>query len=169
MAAARHQAPAISVAQQAEPRKAKVAIERPAKVKPVYTAKLVDNDVTNDAAPVINVPRTPEVPVVGTQSTPAPVDTNAKAPSDQAVTETAALHQAEAKPAVSVAPDAEPQTGTVAAAVEPATAQTAVETVTVETPAETAKDDKPQNDSMAARICRRFSAAIAGLIEVPCE
>lgn len=169
VAAARRKAPSIDVAQQVpeQPRKAKIAVERPVKVKPVYTAKLVDKDVTNDAAPAINVPRTPELPVVGTQSTPAPVDTNAKASSDQTVTETAALHQAEAKPTVSVAPDAEPQTGTVAATTEPATETSAP--VTVATPAETVKDDKAKNDSMAARICRRFSAAIAGLIEVPCE
>lgn len=178
LGAARRKAPSIAIAQQqrraakvevaqSEPRKAKVAIERPAKIKPVYTAKLDDKTVTSDAAPLINVPRTPEVPVVGTQSTPstvqAPVTTV-----ETVKTETAALQQPVATPTVSIAPDAEPQTDTVAVTTAPAT----VEAATVEAAAEPVKEETKEaakSDSMANRICRRFSAVIAGLVEVPCE
>ena len=175
-AAARRKAPSIAIAQQqrraqkaevaqAQPRKPKIAIERPVTAKPVYTAKLQDTTVSSDAAPVINVPRTPEVPVVGTQSTPSTVQAPATA---TAQTETAALQPAVATPTVSVAPDAELQPEAAATTKAPATAEPA----TVEAAAEPAKEETKEaakSDSMASRICRRFSAVIAGLVEVPCE
>ncbi len=178
-AAARRKAPTAVIAQpqrrapnvdvaQSEPRKAKIAIERPAKVTPVHTAKLEDKAVTTDAAPLINVPRTPEVPVVGTQSTPSAVQQAPVTAVETLKTETAALPQPEAKPAVSVAPDAEPQKDTVAVTETPAAPAPA----TVEAAAEPVKEeakDAAKSGSMANRICRRFSAVIAGLIEVPCE
>lgn len=179
-AAARRTAPSLAIAQeqrraakvdvaQAQPRKAKIAIEHPAKVAPVHTAKLEDKTVTSDAAPLINVPRTPEVPVVGTQSTPATVTTV-----EPVKTNTAALQPEVVTPTVSVAPDAEPQKNAETAVVTPATAalvpvEAATEPVKAETTAETATGEKRKSDSMASRICRRFSAVIAGLVEVPCE
>lgn len=183
-AAARRKAPSLAIAQeqrraakvdvaQAQPRKAKIANETPAKVAPVHTAKLEDKTVTSDAAPLINVPRTPEVPVVGTQSTPATVQAPATTV-EPVKTNTAALQPEVVTPTVSVAPDAEPQKEAETAVVTPATAalvpvEAATEPVKAETTAETATVEKPKSDSMASRICRRFSAVIAGLVEVPCE
>lgn len=175
LALAQHQrrAQKIEVAQ-TQPRSPKIAIERPVMPKPIHTAKLQDTAVTNDAAPVINVPRAPEVPLVGTQSTPAVV----QAPAAAATAATAALQPEEAKPTVSVAPDAEPQAETAAVSETPAPAAAAIVPVEAaaeqvnDTPAETAQAESAKtgkSDSMANRICRRFSAVIASLIEVPCE
>lgn len=162
-------APKVEVAEapvHKTPRKPKVYIEHNNDKPAVKTAKLEDKAVVSDAAPSITVPQSPatQAQVSGTQSTPA-VDT--------ASTQTASLEQAPLT-APAVAPDAELKTTT--AATEPAPAEPAkAEPVKVE-PAQTeakaekpVKDAKAKSDSMAARICKRFSAAIAGLVDVPCE
>ena len=154
--------PKVEVAEEAPaPRKIKrlpkveVADEAPVKVAPVKTAKLEDKTTTSDAAPAIFVPASPPVPVAdltGTQSTPAVERSAALAP-------TAATTSVTATESVVQTPET-------TAAVDP------VESKAVETkPAEskTAKTAKKDTDSgMASKLCRRFSAAVAGLVSVPC-
>lgn len=162
-------APKVEVAEKAAPRKPKVYIEKQETKPEVRTAKLEDNTVISDAAPAITVPESPAVQAQfsGTQSTPAPV-TPAK-------TQTASLEQAPAT-APAVAPDAEPAKPTTAAVEVPAASEaTKAEPVKAEVvkaeakPEKSGKDAKAKTDSMANRICKRFSAAIAGLVDVPCE
>ena len=131
----------VEVAEEAPVRHVRKIEKAPVEIK---TAKLEDNTVSTDAAPSIVVPDSPPVAeVTGTQSTPA-ITTAALSTDSTATTQTAALVKDEPK----------------------------VETATVE------KDDKVEKDEPkrkfnltvdAKRICRRFSAAIAGLIDVPCE
>lgn len=149
-------APKVEVAEQNAPRKPKVYIEKHDTKPEVKTAKLEDKTVTSDAAPAITVPESPVAPVLGTQSTPTAVPEKAQ---------TASLEQAPVT-APAVAPDAEPKTDT--AAVEAAPEPVKAEPAKVEAKAEP-KAEKSEGKSMAARLCKRFSAAIAGLIDVPCE
>lgn len=171
-----HKAPKIEVAEAPavrKIRKPKVVIERPHREAPeVKTAKLVDKDVVSDAAPSITVPESPVAPVqvTGTQSSPS--------------ARTASLEPATVPAPAAVAPDAEPQAAAestqAAATPAPAAVETAVtepakvepvkaEAAKTEPAKKTAKETKGKSDAMVARICRRFSAAIAGLIDVPCE
>ena len=138
----KHTAPKkIEVAEEAPVRHIKKAVKAPVAVQ---TATLEDKSVISDAAPSIVVPETPPAAdVTGTQSTPA-IET-AKVTTEPAATttETATPAKEEVK-------------------TEPAK----VETAKVET-------EEPKRkfnlSSEAKRVCRRFSAAIAGLIDVPCE
>ncbi len=144
-------APKVEVAEAPRPRK---IVKLPKVSKPVAepvevkTAKLEDPATVTDETPSIYVPETPpaavESNVTGTQSTPA-------------VTRTAA---------VTVEPDP------AATAAEPVKAEPeTVETPKVEKTAEVKTEPKAKSDVPATvkRLCRRFSAAIAGLIDVPCE
>ncbi len=107
----------------------------------IQTATLEDKTVINDAAPSIVIPETPPAAdLTGTQST--------------AAVETATLATE------TVANTATTET--------PVKDEAKVETVKVENDAKVEKDE-PKRKINLVRICRRFSAAIAGLIDVPCE
>lgn len=133
----------------AKQHKNEVADEPAAEVK---TAKLetkdADTKTVNHAAPVIFIPETPvAVPALsGTQSTPAPI-------------KVASLEPVEIK---------QPQ---VMAAVVPVAEPLKTEVMT-ETKSEVKTTPKTETKSSVAleakKLCRRFSAAIAGLIDVPC-
>ncbi|MEZ5900633.1 MAG: hypothetical protein R3D51_14205 [Hyphomicrobiaceae bacterium] len=151
----------------AEARRQKLELaERAArKVKMVQTAKLTDKTVTTDA-PVIYVPESPleKSKFTGTQSTPAPVRTNS---ADAGTVNTGPGTEAEDKTEVVVLPvvEATEDTGTV----------TNAETATTDK-TDTAEDTQPSDTAestsvaeVAGKICRRFSAAIAGMITVPCN
>lgn len=142
-------APKVEVAEAPRPRK---IVKLPKVSKPVAepvevkTAKLEDPATVTDETPSIFVPETPPAAVgsnvTGTQSTPA-------------VTRTAA---------VTIEPDP---------ALEPAKVETEkvepkVEK-TVELKTEVKSEQKTELPGTVKRLCRRFSAAIAGLIDVPCE
>lgn len=160
------------------PRKPKVYIEKNETKPEVKTAKLEDKSVLSDAAPAITIPQSPaaEAQVTGTQSTPAsataqtPAQTAAQtvtqpAPAPVPATQTATLETAPIT-APAVAPDAEPKT--TVSATEVVTEPAKAEPVKAE-PEKPAKSAKGKSDSMAARLCKRFSAAVAGLVDVPCE
>jgi hypothetical protein len=136
----KHTAPKkIEVAEEAPVRRIKKVVKAPVAIQ---TAKLEDKAIISDAAPSIVVPETPPAAeIVGTQSTAA-IEI-AKVSAEPAATETAALVKEEVK-------------------AEPAK---------VETPKAETEEPKVKAtiSSEAKRICRRFSAAIAGLIDVPCE
>lgn len=152
------------------PRKPKVYIEKEETKPEVKTAKLEDKSIISDA-PAITVPESPAAQLTGTQSTPAPVTAQtatpaaAPAPAPAATTQTAALETAPITAPV-VAPDAEPKT--TVSATEVVTEPAKAEPVKAE-PEKPAKSAKGKSDSMAARLCKRFSAAVAGLVDVPCE
>ena len=150
--------PKVEVAEEApaprnikKAQKIEVSEEAPVEVK---TAKLEDKTTATDAAPAIFVPASPPVSdVTGTQSTPSPERSAALAPTAATTTVTAT------EPAVQ-----KPET---TAAVTPVEAK-AVETKPAET--KTAKAEKASKDgSVASKLCRRFSAAVAGLVSVPCN
>jgi hypothetical protein len=136
----------------AAPKRVEVAEEAPAprirKIKKVVekpvevkTAKLEDKTVISDAAPTIIVPDSPPTAELkGTQSTAASITTAAIEPEKPAVTATEETKTADTKPVEAK----------------------------VEAKADAPKD-KIELPSTVKRICRRFSAAIAGLIDVPCE
>lgn len=112
----------------------------------VKTAKLEDKTTATDATPVIYVPDTPPVSnITGTQSTPSSLRTAA------------------------LTTDAPSTATTEPAKTDSAKAETPkVEAKTEKT--ETAKtEDEPKSKGNLQKLCRRFSAAIAGLIDVPCE
>lgn len=193
-----HKAPTVDVAEASAhkaPRKPKVYLEKKEKTPSVQTAKLEDKSVVSDAAPSITVPESPVAPAVvtGTQSSAAAQGAGSSTTSNPAsspatpapaTTQTAALEQSPVT-VPAVAPDAELKASTTAnepaaqAAVTPAvsvTTPTTAEAATSEpeTSEAAASETKPgkgkaKADSMANRICKRFSAAIAGLIDVPCE
>lgn len=146
-------APKVEVAEAPAPRPRKIAkVARPEieKTVEIKTAKLDDKTTINDAAPSIYVPDAPaaaDPKFNGTQSTPAPVTTAAITPAT----------------ADAVATNAEPVKVDVVKD-EPAKVEKTVEAKPE--PAAKAKADLP---ATAKRLCRRFSAAIAGLIDVPCE
>ena len=112
----------------------------------IKTAKLEDKSIMSDAAPAIVIPETPPVVVnnlAGTQSTPS-----------------------EKTATVTVEPAATP------VATTPVKDEPKVETAKIEKIVTIEKDEpkrKVNISSEAKRVCRRFSAAIAGLIDVPCE
>jgi hypothetical protein len=107
----------------------------------VKTAKLEDRTVISDAAPTIIVPDSPPAAELkGTQSTVSAITTAAIEPEKPAVATTEEPKTVDTKP------------------VEPK----------VEAKIDTPKE-KIELPSTVKRICRRFSAAIAGLIDVPCE
>lgn len=146
----------IELARAAEARRDKIEVaERSArKAKVVQTAKLEDKSVASDA-PVIFVPESPapEGKFTGTQSTPAPART-AAVNTNEANTGTGV--EAEDKTEVVVLPVVEEN--------EPKAAET-----TQATPVEAKPEKKETNTTVAEKICRRFSAAIASLITVPCN
>lgn len=143
-------APKVEVAE--APRSRKI-VKLPKVSKPVagpvevQTAKLEDNVTVTDETPSIYVPESPpaaeDANFTGTQSTPA-------------VARTAA---------VTIEPDpvAEP------AKVEPQKAEEPKAEKTVELKSEVKSEPKADVPATVKRLCRRFSAAIAGLIDVPCE
>lgn len=154
----RRPAPKIEVQDDAPP--VTVAKAKPVKVDPqpeVKTAKLEDKTTITDTAPAIFIPDSPaeKAKYSGTQSTPAPAKTAALGPTTS--TYTAAIDT----PAVK----AEPLKSE--AVVKPAEA---VKPVKVEKTAKTGSDEtkKAESTSSMTKICRKFSAAIAGLITVPC-
>lgn len=160
-------APKIEVAEKPEPKKIKrapkveVAEEAPVrrvvkKVVQVQTAKLDEKPVVTEAAPTVFVPATP-VAAAAPQTTAAPVETAAVTPPATTATSTAAT--------------VTPAAATPVAATVPAVKDEAK----VEAP-KTEKIEKAEKDTPKVkistdvkRLCRRFSAAIAGLIDVPCE
>jgi hypothetical protein len=163
------------------PRKPKVYIEKEDTKPEVKTAKLEDKSVISDAAPAITIPQSPtaQPQVNGTQSSPAvtastPAQTAAQTatetatatPAPVSTTQTAALETAPITGPV-IAPDAEPKTTVSATEVASEPAKAEPVKVEPEKPAKTAKGKS--DSSMAARLCKRFSAAVAGVIDVPCE
>ena len=141
--------------------KAKVEIAEKAPVKRyrtpamVKTAKIENKSVVSDAAPTIRVPvptavvATPEVaaatPEVKTTETTPVVATE----TTPVTTQTAAVEPAPAAAVQDVVKVEEPKTETVATTVK--------------------EEPKVSVSSKAKRVCRRFSAAVAGLIDIPCE
>ena len=146
----------IELARAAEVRRDKIEVaERAArKAKVVQTAKLEDKSVASDA-PAIFVPESPapDARFTGTQSTPAPART-AAVDANEANTGTGV--EAEDKTEVVVLPVVEES--------EPKVAET-----TQVTPVEAKPAEKESKTTVVEKICRRFSAAIAGLITVPCN
>ena len=153
---ARQTAQARKAREIAEARRDKIEIaERAAvKAKAVQTAKLEDKLVASDA-PAIFVPESPapDARFTGTQSTPAPART-AAVDTNEANTGTGV--EAEDKTEVVVLPVVEEN--------EPKAAET-----TQATPVEAKPEKKETNTTVSEKICRRFSAAIASLITVPCN
>ncbi len=144
------------LARAAEIRRDKIEVaERAArKVNSVQTAKLEDKSVTSDA-PVIFVPESPapEARFTGTQSTPAPARTAAV---DTSEANTGTGVEAEDKTEVVVLPVVEENDTKAAPAAEVK-------------PDDAKPGEKDTKTTVAEKICRRFSAAIAGLITVPCN
>lgn len=140
----------------AEARRDKIEVaERSAlKAKAVQTAKLEDKSIASDA-PAIFVPESPapDAKFTGTQSTPAPA-------------RTAAVDTNEANTGTGV--EAEDKTEVVVLPVVEESDPKAAETAQI-TPVEAKPEKKETNTTVAEKICRRFSAAIAGLITVPCN
>ena len=141
-------APPVTVAK-AKP----VAVEKPVEVQ---TAKLEDKAIVSDAAPAIFIPDSPAMTaqLQGTQSTPAPLKTAALGPAVSSYS--AALD----KPAVNVEPL---KTGE---ATKPAEVKPAVAEKTAKV--EKAEPKKAGTASSVSKLCRKFSAAVADLITVPC-
>lgn len=144
----------IELARAAEVRRDKIAERAARKAKVVQTAKLEDKSVASDA-PAIFVPESPapDARFTGTQSTPAPART-AAVDANEANTGTGV--EAEDKTEVVVLPVVEES--------EPKVAET-----TQVTPVEVKPAEKESKTTVVEKICRRFSAAIAGLITVPCN
>lgn len=146
----------IELARAAEARrdKTEVAARAAGKAQVVQSAKLEDKTVTSDA-PSIFVPESPapDARFSGTQSTPAPARTAAVETSEA---DTGTGIEAEDKTEVVVLPVVEEN--------DPKAAET-----TQATPVEAKPEKKETNTTVAEKICRRFSAAIAGLITVPCN
>lgn len=135
-------------------RRSKIVMERPAKPAPgIQTAKLVNDDIASDA-PSIYVPGSPVASdIQGTQSTPA----LERAAANTADAQTDKGAAAEDATEVVVLPVVEEKK---TASIEPAPVQ----------PAEPAKAEKTiETGALASKICRRFSAAVAALVNVPCE
>ena len=113
----------------------------------VQTAKLEDKLITNDET-TTEIAKTPAADVSGTQST-ASTSTTTTAVLDKetdkaATTTTPAMAKVEAPKVEKVATVEKPET------------RGKAEQKTISVPA-------------AKRVCRRFSAAIAGLVDVPCQ
>lgn len=132
-------APKVEVAEEEAPAP-RVIKAKPAEIQaPVQVANLDDKAVTSDAAPSIYVPESPVTEFKGTQSTPAAITTASV--TSAVVKDVAKVEQPKIEKVVTIEQD-EPK------------AKAKTETGTAST---------------AKRLCRRFSAAIAGLIDVPCE
>lgn len=149
-------------------RRAKIALEKSEKKSFVRTAKLKSGDTANDATPAIVVPASPV-------SQTAELDPKVETPPTGIEPE----HAPESYELPLVQVKAEGQ-GEAAATAEPVKSEPAeIETATVEpVPADPVKVEVSEpakiqtvetTEALAAKICRRFSAAIAGLIEVPCK
>lgn len=148
---------ARAIAQAREARKEELARAAAAethrhKAQSVQTAKLEDKTVATDA-PVIYVPEAPapQAQFTGTQSTPAPDRT---ASVENNPTNTGAGLEAENKTEVVVLPVVEDK-------------DTKPSETAQAKPAET--QTKPTVSQVAEKICRRFSAAIASMVTVPCN
>lgn len=148
--------PKVEVAEQTPVRrKPKVEMEKPEARPVVKTAKLEDKTVATDVAPSVTVPETPVAPQITQPSLTSIADRTASL-------ETAPI----TVPAV--APDADPKNTATATEVATAPAPVAVQPV-VETPkpVKAAKETKGKQE--ANRTCKRFSAAVAGLVDAPCQ
>jgi hypothetical protein len=145
-AAAKRQAIARAEAAEARAKAKAQAARVAARNAETKTAKVEAPQVTTEAGPVINVP-----------STPTPVAATVPAAATVTAIETAKIE--EINDAVKIeAPKSEQSQQVVS--IEP------TEAPVVEAKAEV-KSEPAANK--AERICRRFSAAIAGLNDVPCE
>lgn len=136
-------APKVEVAERAP-----VVVRKVKKAPAVKIAKVEDPSVTTDAAPSIFVPDSPPAAAsgfTGTQSTPAAVRT-AEVTVDKDATDAGLAP--EDKTEVVVLPVIEDEAKSEAA--EPA-------------------DSSVKVSEIAEKICRRFSAALGSLINVPCE
>jgi hypothetical protein len=141
----RHSVSKDDVAEVSQPHKV-VKIEKPEiKDVEIKTAKLDDKSTVSDAAPSIFVPDSPPSKITGTQSTPATLHTAAL------TAET---------------------TTTTTQATTPPTDPVKTDTAKSDKTDDAKTDDAPKSKvsvSDVKRLCRRFSAAVAGLIDVPCE
>lgn len=132
-------APKVQVAEEETPAPRVVKVKAAPEPAPVQVAKLEDNTIQNDATPSIYLPE-------------APVVTNLTGTqSTPAPIRTASITPAVVKDEVKVE---DPKV------------------VKVEKIEKTEKDEPKAKIAVTSdikRLCRRFSAAIAGLIDVPCE
>lgn len=148
-------APKVDVAEAPAPRPRKLTkVLKPAvqDSPEVKTAKLEDTATVTDATPSIYVPEAPAAAdsnLAGTQSTPA-------------VTRTALV-----TPETAAGPTAA-TTATEPAPVEAAKIEKLEEPKTAEVKSEP-EGKKVVVPATVKRLCRRFSAAVASLIDVPCE
>lgn len=115
----------------------------------VKTAKTDDKSTTADSTPTIFIPESP--PLTGTQSTPAPEHTAALAPT-----------------VVSKAEDTTTQIPVKQEPLKTSDVAPAAPETTAPAKSETADKDEPRKTGAMKKLCRRFSAAVAGLIDVPC-
>ena len=118
----------------------------------IKTAKVETKSAASHSAPVIYIPEAPvNVPQLsGTQSTPAPIKTASLGPAEFKSPETA----------TAVVPVAEPLKTT-------AVTHTDVEAK----PAKSESKAEPKKSAVTTevkKLCRKFSAAVAALIDVPC-
>ena len=158
-----HRQPKVEVAEQAPvARVIKAKAETEDKPVEIKTAKLETSATASEtktpvshADPVIFIPEAPVVvpALTGTQSGPAPVRVAALGPVDIGAR----------KPATSAIPVAEPLKSTLAA--KPAEEIKPAKAEKTETKTET---KKPAVTTQVQKLCRRFSAAVAGLIDMPC-
>jgi hypothetical protein len=139
-----------------------------AKAKPAHveTAKLEDKTTISDAAPSIVVPESPPQ-LIGTQSTPAPVHTASLGPVPDKPSDTTSLSESMTEPLKSEAAVTPVNDGKPAATEEKADKVEKVE--------KAEKTDRPEKSgkkvtaAATPKLCRKFSAAVAGMISVPCE
>jgi hypothetical protein len=147
---------------------AKVAKAKPAhddSESEVKTAKLEDKTTISDAAPSIVVPESPPQ-VIGTQSTPAPVHTASLGPDLEKPVGASSLSENKTEPLKTES--------TVKANNETKPAATEEKVEKVEKADKTEKAEKSEKGSKkvtasATKLCRKFSAAVAAMISVPCE
>ena len=148
-----HRKPKVEVAEEEPaPRVVKAKLEEPA--AEVKTAKLETKTVSH-ADPVIFIPEAPvNVPQLsGTQATPAPVKVASLGPVEMKAPNTNVAELPVADPLKS--------TAAVKAIEEPKPVKTEAKT-------EAKSETKKSAASGVKTLCRRFSAAVAGLIDVPC-
>ena len=125
------------------------ADDKPVEIK---AASLESKSVVSHAAPIIYIPEAPvNVPQLsGTQSTPAPIKTASLGP----------VEVKSPEPATAIVPVAEPLKTT-----EVTRAPDEAKPARTETKAESKKSSVTIE---AKKLCRKFSAAVAALIDVPC-
>lgn len=169
--AAEREARAIARARKAELARAAAADARrqrielaTRKAQSIQTAK-ADNTVKTISDPVVVIPDSPaaQVNFTGTQSSPATARTAAL---DAHNATSATGVEADAKTEVVVLPVVEAKDVETAQTVQ--TAQTAPTTVP-ETSNQVTSSVSRAASEVANTVCRRFSAAVASLIEVPCK